>query len=665
MQTGCWLAREMNGNFFARQTKIIALSLTLICSIVIGVQEVSKFNIKMQSVLLPSVRLFLERLAMESRDQLQFLKFNSEQNTQAASLKNAKNISNCLSNVEYQSETNQFTLLNQTATTKGGGNLYGNDNFPSYSFQERKNLCHVILSSRANLEFIRLNQKEHVQAASYSFISRFNHYTFIYKADQKATLSDYFSEAKFVRDSYRSFAQQSDPFWVLRAPSLSDETDGKLIFIQNVENQFGNTIGFFARSFNLSDLRQYSREKIWNDTTTRNLLTFGQLVINSQEQEIYRSGSTDFNSPLIKPYVFQADNSSFSDPEFKQFTIHYEIPYANLVIAIFDCNKLLLFIPFIVFFGFFYLCRHLLLSLKENDKQNYDAMTKVLNRQGLINKVKPKVQKKLANNQRIHILALDANEFKLINDKYGHDIGDKAINVIARSAEYSTREDDDVIRLGGDEFLVLLYTSMTADFCAQKFIRDLNRRIGFACKKQNIPRFNVSYGYFCFDIDSHISFENAMREADHLLVQRKRQEKLNSIDDGIQPYEIGLTKAEQLLKQNMHKKLDFVAAEFELQQSLNMKTLKTYRFSLSYVMSSYFELVFMPTSAHQDLSNFRMNIVDSHHRSEVSTAVFFYLFTNFCKALLETSHLSDEERVVFEKIRSYEAYYISSLKLRS
>ena len=53
------------------------------------------------------------------------------------------------------------------------------------------------------------------------------------------------------------------------------------------------------------------------------------------------------------------------------------------------------------------------------------------------------------------LLLIDVNNLKMINDEYGHNSGDELICKVARALSASTRDSDTVVRLGGDEFLVI------------------------------------------------------------------------------------------------------------------------------------------------------------------------------------------------------------------
>ncbi|MDN3685996.1 diguanylate cyclase [Vibrio sinaloensis] len=47
--------------------------------------------------------------------------------------------------------------------------------------------------------------------------------------------------------------------------------------------------------------------------------------------------------------------------------------------------------------------------------------------------------------------------FKVINDQYGHDVGDDVINEVVRVLNHNTRADDRLFRLGGDEFFCFCF----------------------------------------------------------------------------------------------------------------------------------------------------------------------------------------------------------------
>ena len=62
---------------------------------------------------------------------------------------------------------------------------------------------------------------------------------------------------------------------------------------------------------------------------------------------------------------------------------------------------------------------------------------------------------------RLSLLLGDVDTFKLINDSYGHSDGDRCLRQVAQAIDDTVRRADSCFRWGGDEFAVLLTTSIT------------------------------------------------------------------------------------------------------------------------------------------------------------------------------------------------------------
>ncbi len=85
-----------------------------------------------------------------------------------------------------------------------------------------------------------------------------------------------------------------------------------------------------------------------------------------------------------------------------------------------------------------------------------DPLTELLNRRGFEERAKQELQRAARTGAPVSLLMVDANEFKSINDNWGHAAGDKALCVIAEGLRANLRPYDLVARLGGDEFVALL-----------------------------------------------------------------------------------------------------------------------------------------------------------------------------------------------------------------
>ncbi len=82
----------------------------------------------------------------------------------------------------------------------------------------------------------------------------------------------------------------------------------------------------------------------------------------------------------------------------------------------------------------------------------YDQLTDILNRRGFEKQVK----KLIEQHQPFHLVFIDLNKFKSINDTYGHLCGDQVLQVFAKRLTANIKQDDVSARLGGDEFCILL-----------------------------------------------------------------------------------------------------------------------------------------------------------------------------------------------------------------
>lgn len=98
------------------------------------------------------------------------------------------------------------------------------------------------------------------------------------------------------------------------------------------------------------------------------------------------------------------------------------------------------------------------------DELYRDTLTGLRNRRFLNEEVPPILQSVIDKRKPIGFLFLDVDKFKSINDQLGHAAGDQAIRHVAAWLEKSIRKHDVAIRLGGDEFLIVLQKMKQSDF---------------------------------------------------------------------------------------------------------------------------------------------------------------------------------------------------------
>jgi diguanylate cyclase (GGDEF)-like protein/PAS domain S-box-containing protein len=104
---------------------------------------------------------------------------------------------------------------------------------------------------------------------------------------------------------------------------------------------------------------------------------------------------------------------------------------------------------------------------------NFDALTNLPNRSLLLDRIDQALAQAPRHKQQVAILFCDLDGFKLINDSYGHNIGDHTLKIAAQRLTTCVRAGDTVARHGGDEFVVILNelgNAHAACLVAQKII---------------------------------------------------------------------------------------------------------------------------------------------------------------------------------------------------
>ncbi|MCX8033983.1 MAG: GGDEF domain-containing protein [Thermodesulfovibrio sp.] len=147
-----------------------------------------------------------------------------------------------------------------------------------------------------------------------------------------------------------------------------------------------------------------------------------------------------------------------------------------------------------------------------------DPLTHVNNRMYL-DIIRTKIEK---NNVKLGILMIDIDNFKNINDQYGHPVGDLVLKEIAKTIKNSIKSYDEVIRYGGEEFVVILYR------CDEKFLPIIGERLRNHIKKIKFPKYEklsvtVSIGGYIYHSDGDIY--DGIIKADQAMYKAKKSGK--------------------------------------------------------------------------------------------------------------------------------------------
>jgi diguanylate cyclase len=175
---------------------------------------------------------------------------------------------------------------------------------------------------------------------------------------------------------------------------------------------------------------------------------------------------------------------------------------------------------------------------KAREESMHDGLTGVYNRRAFDDTIREMVEWQAETGAALSILILDVDDFKAVNDCYGHQIGDRVLVALARKCSGLIRSADVIARYGGEEFVILLPDASLKDAVA---------KANAMCKSVSETRYALDDG-----------------EADHTLSV--------TISIGVSQFQPGDTpmriieRADKALYQAKHSGKNRVASEMDLHE---------------------------------------------------------------------------------------------------
>ena len=160
-----------------------------------------------------------------------------------------------------------------------------------------------------------------------------------------------------------------------------------------------------------------------------------------------------------------------------------------------------------------------------------DDLTSLPNRRDANNRMSLEWQRMLRDTEKCFVVAMvDIDHFKMVNDRFGHDIGDEVLVFVAQNLSSILRAGDWVSRWGGEEFLLYLHdTDINAMEAVAERIRKSVAKKPFTTSTGAVLNITISVGVVCSDtyVTSHSSSDvcisNMINSADVLLYEAKQQ----------------------------------------------------------------------------------------------------------------------------------------------
>ena len=154
---------------------------------------------------------------------------------------------------------------------------------------------------------------------------------------------------------------------------------------------------------------------------------------------------------------------------------------------------------------------------------SFDELTQVYNRRAFLDMLVREISITRRYEQPLALLMIDIDDFKTVNDQFGHIVGDQMLKAITRQLKHSLRDSDVIGRWGGDEFIALLLNTSEEKLQknASRLLEDA-KKATIKVKGQTIHR-EVSIGYCFYDGDEEITAQDLVKQADDALMRAKHK----------------------------------------------------------------------------------------------------------------------------------------------
>jgi diguanylate cyclase (GGDEF)-like protein len=157
----------------------------------------------------------------------------------------------------------------------------------------------------------------------------------------------------------------------------------------------------------------------------------------------------------------------------------------------------------------------------------FDRITKLYNRHFFDEHCDVIIKKAQRYNETFHLVMIDIDNLKLVNDQYSHLVGDEIITLVASLIRVSIRESDIFARYGGDEFVGLLFNSNCQQLIEKFELLNQDLMKTPIEYQGSLVYTSISYGIATFNDDGNTIYE-LIRVADDRMYEYKSRQKVQS-----------------------------------------------------------------------------------------------------------------------------------------
>ena len=169
---------------------------------------------------------------------------------------------------------------------------------------------------------------------------------------------------------------------------------------------------------------------------------------------------------------------------------------------------------------------------KTKQESSKDDLTQLLNRKTYEKEANKLESLYSRNHNNYAVVFIDLDDFKNINDTYGHSAGDMVLTIFSKFLKKETRDWDIISRYGGEEFVALVHFTINEELARYlKRIKNIINENLFLYSEQKIK---VTFSAGVAIRNKHTSYEETIQKADELLYNAKNNGKNKIIiEDGV------------------------------------------------------------------------------------------------------------------------------------
>jgi diguanylate cyclase (GGDEF) domain len=159
----------------------------------------------------------------------------------------------------------------------------------------------------------------------------------------------------------------------------------------------------------------------------------------------------------------------------------------------------------------------------QQQMMHIDYLTGAWTREKFCNYLNNRIEQKKPKN--FSIVFIDLNDFKEINDTFGHNEGDRALIDLVFIIKSILRNEDSITRYGGDEFVLFLNVDSHQE--VEEIIMKVSDALADYNKCSNVLyQLNFSYGYELYNFDKNMTADEYINQVDKLMYRNKNSKKL-------------------------------------------------------------------------------------------------------------------------------------------